>query len=201
MADTRPSEGEHLLQLAIKAVLEAPDISVDDCLALETKIESVKTRHELAKVIERTKAANDNLLLTISDNKKKNTIWLQLRLSLLAWEIPWQFYVLKRESPSTASYYRTGLSAAHRAFLLHPSTPFDIGSLLPDQFNVLLVLAWAKINPLSASSFDVVYKACSLLAKSSAMLKSLVNSYMDKDRHLRRLSQSTPKRALEQRRS
>jgi hypothetical protein len=161
---------ESMLSWAIKIIVAAPNLSIEEVAALKCKVDTAETIEKIREGVQKiSKPAN------AWDHFKT------ARNSLTKWELAFQ----KPEKDS-----KRKRSKNEREALKHTKTSFDVSELPSEQFDFLFVLAYCDIGPFGLEKFRQLYKQCSQYASTGADLRQKIDPYMGNHKTLCRLSSS-----------
>jgi hypothetical protein len=158
---------------AIKVLVSAPNLDHDQIAALQAKLDVEKAKRLIQTIIKKTKDASTQFF---EKQIKAHIVFELIWNTVKGWETAWR--LLSR------TVTIRNLSAAQRNFRFYKHTAFDIRDLTDEEHDLIFLLAYARINPLSRVQFDEVYKNCSECTKTGRVIRNLLQSRIDKDQVL-----------------
>lgn len=172
--------------------LAVADLSETHCIALEKKL---RTGININKI----HASNKRALAYLDGptRSEEKQMWLCVRQSLLAWELPWRHRTAADDPILGPGAFRASLSGPQRDLLHHAPNSFDLQQLSKAELDFVFFAAFAKVGPLTLEDFKALYETCHKYAITGARIRELIDRYMVNDKFLYRLSSYPTKQPSE----
>jgi formiminotetrahydrofolate cyclodeaminase len=155
---------------AIQALDSASLLSDDQIEALQSIIKDQEAKRFIQTIVNKTKEAYKQLYdETTKPREAYNSIWNAVK----SWETARLYH--------SKAVTKHNLSRSQRAFTYGEHTPFDIRGLSDKEHDLIFLLAYAKINPLSSEQFDEVHKECEGYTDAGRIIRDMLQKRIDKD--------------------
>jgi hypothetical protein len=155
---------------AIEVLVSAPVLSDDQIEGLQSIINNQKAKRLIQTIVNKTKEASTQLSEKVMNPQAVFELaWNTVK----GWETAWLY------RSGTAKVAK--LSTPQRRFKSYKDTAFDIRELTDKEHDLIFLLAYAGINPLSRGQLDEVYSECKDYTDAGRTVRNLLQKRIDRD--------------------
>jgi hypothetical protein len=155
---------------AIQALESASLLSDDQIEALQSIVKDQEAKRFIQTIVTKTKEAYKQLYKEINKlHEVYNLTWNAVK----GWETARLYH--------SKAVTRDNLSGPQRAFTYGEHTSFDIRKLSDNEHDLVFLLAYAGINPLSGEQFNGVYEKCKDCTDAGKIIRDMLQKRIDKD--------------------